>query len=343
MPRLPLFTRLLLPTALLVAVSGCAINTQLSKRDAPLVANRTYVIVGASSGFGRGTAERLGAMRANVVLAARRADALQEVARIVEARGGRALVVPTDVSKPEEVERLAAAATNRFGRVDVWMNIAGAGAVGRFWEIPGADHSRLVDVNVKGVIYGSQAALRIFLRQGRGTLVNMGSVESVVPIAYHASYSASKAAVLSLGRAINEELRHAGRARTIKVATVMPYAADTPFFRHNANYTGHAARMVMLDDPRKIVDALVWVSLHPREELPVGWKAQAATSFHDMFPDLTERVAADVHRSELAKGSPEAPSPNALYQPMQGTTGVNGGIRERRKQEDAARKARRPR
>lgn len=342
MSRLALLLKLVLALSALSTVSACATSTQLSRRDVPLIANRTYVIVGASSGFGRGTAERLGAMRANVVLAARRADALQEVARIVEAGGGRALVVPTDVSDPAAVERLAAAAVARFGRVDVWMNIAGAGAVGRFWEIPEADHSRVVDVNVKGVIYGSQAALRHFMRQGRGTLVNMGSVESVVPIAYHSSYAASKAAVLSLGRSLNEELRHAGRSKTIRVATVMPWAADTPFFNNNANYTGHAARMIMLDDPRKVVDALVWVSLHPKEELPVGWKAQASTSAYDLFPDLTERVAADIHRSELEKGSPVPRSPNAIYQPLPGNATIDGGVRERRRREDAARKAGRP-
>jgi len=275
-------------------LSACATAAQLSRRDVPKFANRTYVIVGASSGFGRGTAVRLGALRANVVLAARRADLLQEVARQVEAAGGRALVVPMDVSRPADVDRLAAAAVGRFGRIDVWMNIAGAGAVGRFWDIPLEDQSRVIDVNVKGVIHGSQAALRQFMRQGGGTLVNMGSVESEVPIAYHAAYAASKAAVLSLGRAINEELRHAGYSRSIRVATVMPWAADTPFFVHNANYTGHAARMIMLDDPRKVVDALVWVSLHPREELPVGWKAQASVSAHNLLPDLTERVAADI-------------------------------------------------
>ncbi|MCW3797280.1 SDR family NAD(P)-dependent oxidoreductase [Sphingomonas sp. BN140010] len=324
-------------------LGACATATQLSRRDAPLIQNRTYVIVGASSGFGRGTAVRLGALRANVVLAARRAELLAEVAREVEAAGGRALVVPTDVSDPAQVNRLAAAAVTRFGRVDVWMNIAGAGAVGRFWEIPIEDQSRVIDVNVKGVINGSQAALRQFVRQGGGTLVNMGSVESEVPIAYHATYAASKAAVLSLGRALNEELRHAGYSQTIKVSTVMPWAADTPFFIHNANYTGHKARMIMLDDPRKVVDALVWVSLHPREELPVGWKAQASVTAHNLLPDLTERVAADIHRSELSKGAAQPNSTGSLYQPMRDGRGVDGGIRERRRLEDAARKARRPR
>jgi short-subunit dehydrogenase len=330
--------RLLLAPALLAALSlgGCATSTHLGQSELSRVAGRTYVIVGASSGFGQGAALRLGQLRANVVLAARRTDLLEEVATKIRASGGQALVVTTDIADPAQVEALANAATTRFGRIDVWMNIAGVGATGRFWDVPVADYSRIVDVNLKGVIYGSHAAIRRFLTQGHGTLVNMGSVESEVPLAYHGTYAATKAAVLSLGRSLNEELRHAGQGRTIKVATVMPWAVDTPFFQHTANYSGHADRMAMLDGPKKVLQALVWVSLHPREELPVGWKAQAASSAHHLFPDLTERLSANIHRAELAKGSPQPPTSGSVHQPMAEGRGVEGGIRARMKQEDAA-------
>ena len=330
--------RCLAPLVLLgTSLAGCATSTHLSRSEHARIAGRTYVIVGASSGFGRGTAVRLGQLRANVVLAARRAELLEDVAREIRAAGGEALVVPTDAGKPEQVEALAAAAVARFGRVDVWMNIAGVGAVGKFWDIPVADYSRLIDTNLKGVVYGSHVALNQFLRQGGGVLINMGSVESQVPLAYHATYSASKAAVLSLGRAINQELRHAGRARTIKVATVMPWAADTPFFNQTANYAGRADRMLLLDPPEKIVDALVWASLHPREELPVGWKAKMADTAHHWFPDMTETIAANIHRAEIARGTPTPPTSGNVHRPMPGMNGVDGGVRARRKAEDAAR------
>lgn len=332
---------LLLAPALLVALSlgGCATSTHLGRGELSRVAGRTYVIVGASSGFGQGAALRLGALRANVVLAARRTDLLNEVAGKVRAAGGQALVVTTDISDPTQVEALANAATTRFGRIDVWMNIAGVGATGRFWDVPVADYSRIVDVNLKGVIYGSHIAVRHFLTQGQGTLVNMGSVESEIPLAYHGTYAATKAGVLSLGRSLNEELRHAGHGKTIKVATVMPWAVDTPFFQHTANYSGHADRMAMMDGPEKVVQALVWVSLHPREELPVGWKAQAASSAHHLFPDLTERISANIHRAELAKGTPMPPTSGSVHRPMTEGRGVEGGVRARMKQENEAAKA----
>ena len=327
--------------ALLAAagLAGCATSTQLRRSELSQVAGRTYVVVGASSGFGQGVALRLGALRANVVLAARHTDLLEEVAGKVRAAGGQALVVTTDVADAGQVDALADAAARRFGRIDVWMNIAGVGANGRFWDVPVADYSRIVDVNLKGVIYGSHAALRRFMAQGHGTLVNMGSVESEIPLAYHATYAATKAGVLSLGRSLNEEIRHAGRARTVKVATVMPWGVDTPFFQNTANYSGRADRMIWLDGPEKVVRALVWVSLHPREELPVGWKAQMASTAHHILPDLTESMAANIHRAQIAKGTPTPATSGNVHRPTAQGRGVEGGIRARMKAEDRAAKA----
>ena len=317
------------------SLGGCATSTHLGRAELSRVAGRTYVVVGASSGFGQGAAIRLGELRANVVLAARRTELLEEVAAKVRSGGGQALVVTTVIADPAQVEALADAATRRFGRIDVWMNIAGIGANGRFWDVPVADSARIVDVNLTGVIFGSHAALRRFLAQGQGTLVNMGSVESEIPLAYHATYAATKAGVLSLGRSLNEELRHAGKGRAIKVSTVMPWAVDTPFFQHEANYSGRADRMVLMDGPEKVVRALVWVSLHPREELPVGWKAQMATTAHHIFPDLTEHLSANIHRAQIAKGTPVPPASGSVHAPVPEGRGVEGGVRARMKAEDA--------
>ena len=300
--------------------------------------NKVIVITGASSGFGRGAAVRAGRLGANVVLAARRAELLEEVAGEVRAAGGRALVVPTDVADAAAVERLAEAATARFGRIDVWVNNAGVGAVGSFERIPVADQARIVDVNLKGVVYGAHAAMRRFVAQGHGTLVNVGSVESVVPLPYQATYTATKYGVLGLARALNEEMRLKGLGKRIRVATVMPFAADTPFWTHAANYSGRRPQMIMLDAADKVAEAIVWASVHPREELPVGWKAQGAVSAHNLFPDLTEKVAANVYHDAQMRDAP-AGSPDTtgnLYRPGAGR-GVDGGVRARMEADEGAR------
>ena len=118
----------------------------------------------------------------------------------------------------------------------------------------------------------------------------------------------------------------------------MPWAADTPFFDHAANYTGHKGRIIIPDGPEKVVAAMLWVSLHPREELPVGWKARGAVAAHWLLPDLTERISANIQRAELAKGTPTPPTTGNLYAPVEEGRGVEGGLRARMKAEDEARK-----
>jgi NADP-dependent 3-hydroxy acid dehydrogenase YdfG len=156
---------ILLAVALLaLLLPACASAPPLTRGGQPVMAGRTVVITGASSGFGRGTAVAMAARGANVVLAARRTAELEAVAAEARQAGGRALVVTTDVSDPAQMARLAQAAEREFGRIDVWINDAGVGALGRFDEIPIADHARVVHVNLKGVIYGSHEALRRFRR-----------------------------------------------------------------------------------------------------------------------------------------------------------------------------------
>ncbi|HEX8603859.1 MAG TPA: SDR family NAD(P)-dependent oxidoreductase [Pseudoduganella sp.] len=328
--------RFLIVLMLAAQLAGCA--NVLSAGERPAVAGKTYVITGASSGFGKGVALELAAMRANVVLAARRTGALEAVAAEATAKGGNVLVVTTDVSRQEDVQRLLDAAVARYGRVDVWINNAAVGAIGVYDTIPVEDHARVVDVNLKGVLYGSHVAIRQFRKQGAGTLVNIGSVESVVPQAFHASYSATKAATLALGRALNEELRLTG-AGNISVATVLPWATDTPFFTHAANYSGGTPRMPLMDEPGKVVEAIVWVSVHPQEELAVGWKAKAAYAGSRLTPDLAERVAANAaHHYQFETAPPAPATAGSLHKAMPEGTGIEDGHRERIERENAARR-----
>jgi short-subunit dehydrogenase len=318
-------------------LSGCA----TSKPGAAVqkkVQGKTYVIIGASSGFGRGMAEQLGAMKANVVLAARRTEVLEEVATKIRAAGGSALVVTTDISQPDQVQSLADAALKQYGRVDVWVNDVGVGGIGRFWEIPLADYSRLIDVNLKGIVYGSQVAIKLFQTQGRGTLMNLGSVESKVPLAYHAVYASTKGAIRNMDQALNHELRLGGY-KNIEVVTIEPWAVDTPFWGHAANYSGGTARMAAMDPPGKVVNAMVRSSVRPRQELPVGWKARGAVTSHQLLPHFTERISANIaHRYQIKTAPPLPATSGAVQQPMASGRGVDDGVKQRIKEENRQRK-----
>jgi short-subunit dehydrogenase len=305
-------------------------------QDFPL-RGKTIVLTGASSGIGRGAAWKLSAAGANVVLAARRADALSELRDRIAAVGGVAEPVVADVADPHSVARLAQTALDRFGSIDVWVNNAGIGAIGSFWDVPMVDHARVIDVNVKGLLYGSHTALRHFRDRGEGILINVGSVESDVPLAHQSSYAASKAAVSIFGRCLQEELRLAGLERRIRVATILPWAIDTPFWNHAGNYTGRTLRMATMADPVPVVDAIVTACGRPTRMRRVGLRAGLAAVSSRLVPALTDRLSAAVADFESRRGVPAAPTPGALHQPSADAATVEGGVRERIRRENAAR------
>ena len=305
--------------------------------ERPKALNGTIiVVVGASSGLGRGAAFKLAREGATVIVAARRKTMLDGLVVEIEKAGGAALAVETDVSNASDIVRLLQKTVSQFGRVDIWVNNVGAGAIGFFWDIPIEDHARVVDVNLKGLIYGAHAALRQFRAQGYGTLINTGSIDSETPLALQNTYAATKAAVLSLSRTLNEELRLAGNDN-IKVGTIMPWAVDTPWWYHAANYTGYKPRMAAMDDPQIVIDAIVKACLNPKEEQPVGWKAKGSNISHHLFPDLTERLSANIAQSQMEKAAPAPITTGSIHKPMDDGLTIEGGLRERMRQEDAER------
>src|SRR5689334_18908249 len=130
--------------------------------DREKLRNKIIVITGASSGFGKGAAREFAKAGANLVLAARREELLDELANECSSLGGKAIDVPTDVRSAEQVQALAREAIAAFGRIDIWINNAGAGAVGRFEEVPLEDHVAVIETTLMGTVYGSYYAMRQF-------------------------------------------------------------------------------------------------------------------------------------------------------------------------------------
>src|SRR5262245_27053077 len=226
---------------------------------------KVAVITGASSGFGRGAALRFAEEGARLVLAARRAELLEELARECEGLGAKAAALPTDVGRREEVERLAESAVRVFGRIDVWVNDAGVGALGRFERIPLDVHGRVIRTDLLGTLYGSYFAYRQFLKQGSGTLINVASELGREAAAEYSSYCAAKHGVVGLTGALRAELAQ-GKVKGVHAFAVLPGAHDTPFFDHAANYTEQALEAPeSLFDPDNVVDAIVRLAIDPRD------------------------------------------------------------------------------
>ena len=185
--------------------------------------DKVVVVTGASGGIGAELARQLAAKGAKVVLAARRKDTLDAVAQEI---GAQALAVVTDVTKKSDVERLAKAAIERFGRVDVWVNNAGRGISRSVADLSDEDLDAMWTVNMKSVVYGIQAVLPHFKSKNAGQIINISSGLSRVPIApVRAAYGAVKSAVNMLTASLRVELKatHPG----IHVTLLLPGVVAT--------------------------------------------------------------------------------------------------------------------
>jgi len=184
------------------------------------VAGKVVLITGASSGLGESSARLLASRGAKLVLVARREDRLQQLVAEITAVGGQAVYHVVDVTKAAEVEAAVAFAVARFGRLDVMINNAGLMAIAPMSARRVAEWDQMIDINIKGVLYGIAAALPVFEQQNSGHFINISSVAGVKVFSPGGTvYSGTKFAV----RAISEGLRHeVGGA--IRTTTILPGA-----------------------------------------------------------------------------------------------------------------------
>jgi NADP-dependent 3-hydroxy acid dehydrogenase YdfG len=192
------------------------------------IARKVVVITGASSGLGEAAARLVSADGATVVLGARRAERLQSLTDELNGRGAKALAVPTDVTDRGQVKRLVDAAVQTYGRIDVMINNAGLMQQSPLERLKVDEWDNMIDINIKGVLYGIAAALPHMQRQKAGHIINISSVAGHKVTPAGTVYSATKHAV----RAISEGLRQEVKPYNIRTTVISPGAVATELASH---------------------------------------------------------------------------------------------------------------
>ncbi|TJY39883.1 SDR family NAD(P)-dependent oxidoreductase [Cohnella pontilimi] len=247
---------------------------------------RVVLITGASSGIGAAAARLLTAKGAIPVLTARSVDKLKALSSEMP---GEHAIYPMDVTDMEQVQRVAAAIHERFGRLDILLNNAGYGEFIPFADASLEHFQVMMDVNYMGVVRCCKAVLPYMVKAGQGHIVNVASIAGKIGSAKSTAYSATKHAVLGLTDALRQELRGTG----ILVSAVNPGPTDTPFF-DRADLEGTYARNVawIMMPAEKVARAIVTVMERRIAEKDLPWLASAGVRIRRTFPRWTEAAAA---------------------------------------------------
>lgn len=284
---------------------------------------KRIVLTGASSGAGRAMALALAKEGANLVLAARRGEALQEVAGECQALGGQATVVITNVKEMTDMHRLAKEAVDRFGGIDVWINNAGVLAAGAADRIPAGVTEDVIRTNLLGYIHGAQAALPVFKKQGRGILINNISVGGWIATPYMAAYCASKFGLRGFFESLKGELK---AFPGIHICDLYPAFLDTPGIQHAANFTGrHLRPAPPVYDPQRVAAAVVALVKRPRPKKSIGSAAVFLKLSYALFPTVTRNLTASLIQTYLEKAEPTETTTGNVLQPVDFGTGTGGG------------------
>jgi NADP-dependent 3-hydroxy acid dehydrogenase YdfG len=192
------------------------------------IKGKVIVITGASSGLGEETARHLSAQGAAVALGARRADRIESLAAEINKNGGRAIALATDVTQREQVQELVDSAVEQYGRVDVMLNSAGIMPLSPLERLNVDEWDQMIDINLKGVLYGIAAALPHMKKQKSGHIINVSSVAGHKLFPGSAVYSATKFGV----RALTEGLRQEVKPYNIRTTIISPGAVKTELLDH---------------------------------------------------------------------------------------------------------------
>lgn len=258
----------------------------------------TVIITGASQGIGKATALLFARQGCDIVLAARQPDRLEVAATEVRSLGREALIIPTDVRDPLQVNHLIQNAIAHFGAIDVLINNAGIFLLGPIEDCSLSDWQQVIQTNLWGYIHTITAILPHFLERNQGTIVNVSSIGGLVPIPYQTPYTTSKYAVTGLTKALQAELSPKG----IQVCGIYPNFIRTSIiertiFRGKDENSAGARRDLVdkalntpvLEKPEDVAEAIWQAVKYQRTDVIVG-TAKFSQAAYQLFPSLMQAL-----------------------------------------------------
>jgi NAD(P)-dependent dehydrogenase (short-subunit alcohol dehydrogenase family) len=274
------------------------------------------VVTGASAGVGRATVRAFARQGARLGLLARGRAGLEAARRDVEALGGEALVLATDVADPDQVEQAAAAVEEAFGPIDIWVNDAFCSVFSPARRMTPADYKRVTEVTYLGFVYGTLAALRRMLPRDRGVIVEVGSALAYRGIPLQSAYCAAKHAIQGFTESVRCELIH--DKSNVKITMVQMPALNTPQFTWSKSRMPRKAQPVPpIYQPEVAADAIVWAAHHYRREWYVGASTAIVITANKFVPGYGDYyLAKHGYEAQMYDGHDDPDRPNNLNQPV---------------------------
>jgi NAD(P)-dependent dehydrogenase (short-subunit alcohol dehydrogenase family) len=287
------------------------------------------VVTGATSGVGRATAKEFARHGASVGLLARSDEGLDGAVEDVEAAGGRALAVETDVSDYDQVEAAAEEIESELGPIDVWVNNAMTTVFSRVGDLDDEEYERVTDVNYHGTVYGTQVAVERMRERDEGSIVQVGSALAYRGIPLQSAYCGSKHAIQGFTESLRTELLHDDSG--IELTMVQLPAVNTPQFEHSRSHIDeHPQPVPPIYQPEVAADAVYWAAHHQRRELYVGQPAVKTIWGNKLVPSfVAEFLARTGFDSQFADLPYDPDRPDNLFDPVPGDPGAHGAFDDR--------------
>ncbi|MGH7854479.1 MAG: SDR family oxidoreductase, partial [Candidatus Binatia bacterium] len=277
-------------------------------------------------GVGRATARAFAKKRSHIGLLARGRDGLEAARKEIEAAGGEALVVPTDVASAEQVEAAAEAVEQRFGAIDIWINKAMVSVFSPIKEMTPTEFKRVTEVTYLGYVYGTLAALKRMLPRDRGVIVQVGSALAYRGIPLQAAYCGAKHAVQGFVDSLRCELLHDNSA--VRVTMVQMPALNTPQFSWVKSRLPRKPQPVPpIFQPELAAEAIVLAARENRPEMYVGWPTVKAIVGNKAAPRFADWYLARMGYDAQQTEEPVEPArQDNLWETVPGDHGAHGAF-----------------